>query len=110
MKAISVRQPWASMIAKGNKTIETRPVMTDYRGDMLIASSKTAVASGLPLGQALCVARLVDCRPMTKDDEGPAMVRFFPGMFAWVFSDIRPIKPFPVQGKKGIYEVDFDWP
>jgi len=72
MKAISVRQPWASRIAEGNKTIETRPRPTNYRGDILVVSSKTPVASGLPLGQALCVANLVDCQPMTKGDEKAA--------------------------------------
>jgi hypothetical protein len=110
MKAISVRQPWASLIAEGKKTIETRTKQTSYRGDILIVSSKLQVASGLPLGQALCVAKLCESRPMTKEDEKAAMVRFFPGMFAWVLSGIRPIEPFPVQGKTGIYEVDFEYP
>jgi hypothetical protein len=32
MKALSVKQPWANMIASGKKTIETRKWPTDYRG------------------------------------------------------------------------------
>jgi len=108
MKAISIRQPWASYIAKGKKTIETRSQPINYRGDLLIVSSKTGPAKGLPLGKALCMAKLVDCRPMTENDEEAAMVKFLPGMFAWVLKDIRPIEPFPVQGKQGLYEVDYN--
>lgn len=40
MKALSVKQPWANMIASGEKTIETRTWMTGYRGQVLIVSSK----------------------------------------------------------------------
>lgn len=109
MKAISIRQPWASLIAQGKKTIETRPRPTNYRGDILIVSSKTPTGGGaLPLGKALCIAKIVDCRPLTKEDEKATKVKFLEGVFAWVLSDIRPIKPFPVKGKQWIYEVDFD--
>ena len=112
MKAISIRQPYASWIAEGKKTIETRSWKTNYRGDMLIVSSKTLTGGkNLPKGQALGIANLADCRPMVKEDEGAAMVKSSPGLgkYAWVLSDIRKIKPFPVQGKAGIYDVDFDY-
>ena len=69
MKAISVRQPWASMIAQRMKTIETRVWPTKYRGDLLIVSSKKSEIDNLPVGQALCVVKLVDCRPMELPDD-----------------------------------------
>jgi len=47
MKALSVRQPWANLIAAGKKTIETRKWATDYRGQILIVSSKTPKLSRL---------------------------------------------------------------
>lgn len=37
--ALSLWQPWASLIATGAKTIETRGWRTDYRGPLLICSS-----------------------------------------------------------------------
>ncbi len=40
MKALSVKQPWANAIASGEKTIETRKWFADYRGPLLIVSSK----------------------------------------------------------------------
>lgn len=36
MKAITVRQPWASLIAAGVKTIETRSWSTKYRGPLAV--------------------------------------------------------------------------
>lgn len=39
-KAISLRQPWASLVVHGRKTIETRSWSTPYRGPLLIHASK----------------------------------------------------------------------
>lgn len=39
MKAISLWQPWASLVALGGKTIETRCWSTKYRGDIAIHSA-----------------------------------------------------------------------
>jgi hypothetical protein len=36
MKFLTIRQPWASLIAVGAKTIETRPFSTKYRGPLAI--------------------------------------------------------------------------
>lgn len=40
MKAISILQPWASLVATGLKTIETRSWSTNYRGQLAIHASK----------------------------------------------------------------------
>ncbi|MHC4397428.1 MAG: ASCH domain-containing protein [Planctomycetota bacterium] len=106
MKAISVRQPWASMIAGGEKTIETRTWQTDYRGPLLIVSSKRPEWGDLPLGQGLCVVQLADCRPMTKEDEPAAGCEIYFDAQAWCLENIRPIEPFAVRGQLGLYEVD----
>lgn len=39
MKAITIKQPWASLIAHGIKDIENRTWRTNYRGRVLIHSS-----------------------------------------------------------------------
>ncbi len=41
LRAITVRQPWAGLIARGVKTIETRPRPTSYRGPVLIHASQS---------------------------------------------------------------------
>lgn len=103
LKALSLKQPWANMIASGEKTIETRRWPTTYRGPLLIVSSKTPNIP--PAGCAVAVATLVDCRAMTRTDEVAARCALYSGAFAWVLRDIRPIKPFAVRGMLGIYDV-----
>jgi hypothetical protein len=41
MKAITLWQPWASLIATGAKKIETRSWKTNYRGPLAIHAAKT---------------------------------------------------------------------
>lgn len=47
MKAISLWQPWASLIILGEKEYETRGWKTGYRGPLLIHASKRAVLKEL---------------------------------------------------------------
>lgn len=106
MKAISVKQPWASMIAQGKKTIETRTWTTKHRGEILIVASKAPEIDGLPVGLALCVAEIIDCRPMIKPDESCACCKKYDDVFSWILKNIKPVIPFPVQGRLGLYQVD----
>jgi len=104
MKAVSIKQPWASRIASGEKTIETRTWKTDYRGEILIVSSKSPEIR--PAGYALAIARLVDARPMRKEDEKQACCPYQRELFSLVLEDIREIRMFPVKGQLGIFEVE----
>ena len=115
MKALSIKQPWANFIADGEKTIETRTWSTAYRGSLLIVSSKKPdlenfpemlVKGSGPYGCAVATARLAECRPMRPEDAEGAGCDFYTGAFAWVLEDIKRIKPFPVKGSQGLYEVD----
>lgn len=40
MRGLTIRQPWASLIAAGVKTVETRSWSTSYRGPLLIHAGK----------------------------------------------------------------------
>ena len=93
MKALSVRQPWADLIAAGRKTIETRTWATRYRGDLLITSEKHAIA----------VVTLTDCRPMTEDDEAAACCELYDRAYAFVLEDPRAVAPIEVRGQLRIY-------
>ena len=105
MKAISLKQPWANLVASGRKTIETRTWSTKYRGKILIVSPKSPANLG-PTGMALAIAEIVDCRPMTEVDEDAACCKIYPKAQAWVLRNVRRIEPFAVNGQLGIYEVD----
>ena len=87
MKAITILQPWASLIACGHKQIETRIWPTKYRGPIAIHAGKKdprswlhpcsdydfvctaedalngALFYELPRGAVIAIAELVDCRP-----------------------------------------------
>ena len=112
MKALSLWQPWASEIARGRKTIETRMWSTRYRGPLLVCASKhvdrTCCDPGLayPRGMAVAICRLVDCREMRGGDEVAAMCQWEPGRYSWVLADVRSIKPFPVRGRQRLFDVD----
>lgn len=108
MKALSLRQPWASMIAVGRKTVETRTWNTRFRGPFLIVSSKKRVPDfpDLPYGQAIATATLIGCRRMKKMDVLNACVPFDKELYSWILKDIRSIIPFPMKGQLGWYNVD----
>ena len=47
MKALSIRQPWAWLIARGVKTVENRTWATNFRGRFYIhASAKFDIPAG----------------------------------------------------------------
>jgi hypothetical protein len=92
--ALSVKQPFASEIASGKKVAEFRSWATKYRGPLLIVSSKRPEVPGLPCGQAVAVVQLVSSRRSRKDDE-----------CRWILWHPRPIDPFPVVGRPGLFPV-----
>ena len=105
-KAISLKQPWANLVASGKKTIETRKWSTNYRGDLVICSSQKPKID--PAGYALCIVELYDVRPMEKKDEKKACVKVYPRAHSWFLRNLRPIKPFPVKGSLGIYNLEIN--
>jgi len=106
IKALSVKQPWANMIASGEKTIETRAWGTNYRGELLIVSSKVPAIE--PAGCAVALVNVVDCRPMIPADEPAACCQVYPNAQSWVLNDIRAVEPFPVKGLVGVFAVEID--
>jgi hypothetical protein len=120
MKAISIQQPFAFEILSGVKTIEVRTEDTLHRGDLLICSSGKPAFSTEEMeemedeygctfqyGQALCIVRLAEVRLMTRGDEELALMdEINPESYSWVIEDVRPVLPFPVKGKQGLFEVD----
>jgi len=106
MKALTVRQPWASLIAQGDKTIEIRSWRTNYRGPLLItASAKTDDPDqpDLPRSCTICLVNLSDCRPATDDDEAGACCEPGPDDYAWILTNPRPTPELPVKGKLSIW-------
>ena len=110
MKALSLKQPWASMIAEGGKTIETRKWSTRHRGRVAICASKSTTEPNArpPYGAIVAVATISDCRPMKTEDEWDAKCRLYPGAWSWLLEDVGPIRPEPIKGQLGLFEIDFE--
>ncbi len=105
MKALSIREPWASMILSGRKTIETRTWRTDFRGTVLLCASKSPVG---PLsGMAFATARISAVWRMTRDHEAAACCEVYEGAYAWILDEVTPVVPFPVKGALSFFEVDY---
>lgn len=135
IRCISLWQPWASLVAVGAKTFETRSWPTDYRGPLAIHAAKrwdgyqlsivhqnlfkealrlTPIGPRpLPLGCILCVVNLIGC--YSTNHMGPADVGqrdlpfgdFSRGRYAWELELDRRLKtPFPTVGRQGFWTVE----
>lgn len=77
MKVITIKQPFATLIAEGLKEYEFRTWRTKHRGDILIHAGKSVDKKAMkkfeclnleyPLGCIIAKAKIVDC--VTVDDE-----------------------------------------
>ncbi len=131
LKAISLWQPWASLIPLGLKHYETRSWKTSYRGKLLICSTaketkaeyqqylKICDEVELPpwnetnflLGCAIAVCELVDCIKMTTElIAQQSATEILCGdwqvdRYAWKLENIQPIEPFAVKGKQGLFNI-----
>lgn len=79
IKALTVSQPYASLIASGEKWVENRTWYTDYRGQLAIHAGKTtqylteAELAEYPTGSVLCCVDLVAC-VYVREVEGVATI------------------------------------
>jgi hypothetical protein len=131
--ALSVFQPWASLLVHGVKQVETRPWRTAHRGLLAVHASarlppadralcghepfRSALRQAgldphdqLPLGAVLGTVRLLDCVRVEELPHLPARERslgdFRPGRWAWLLGDPSPWPtPRPARGRLGIYQL-----
>ena len=113
MKALTLWQPWASLIASGAKTLEIRGRNTNYRGELAIHAAKRPyrasdahTVADLPYGAFVCLVDLYACFAAGKGDEGAALCPILLGDYAWVVKVLRTFKPIPADGKQGFWTVD----
>lgn len=93
MRCITIRQPWATLIAIGEKRYETRGWKTNYRGDLAIHAGKQVdkaacnaepirsllaahgyTGDNLPTGAVVAISRLNACYPVLQDDGETALL------------------------------------
>ena len=105
MRAISIKQPYATFIERGQKTLEVRSWRTKIRGSVLICSTILPYYNDLPRGQALCVVDIVNCRAFMPNDVCYAMCDYAEGYFVWELKNVRKIQRFTVKGQQGFFKV-----
>jgi hypothetical protein len=91
VKAVAIKEPWASQIAEGRDTIAYRGAKTPYRGEILIVSDAEP-------SYALALAELVDVRPLTGEANAPIRRGF-----VWHFRGVVPIVRFPLKAQAGLF-------
>jgi hypothetical protein len=131
MKALSVRQPWASLIAEGLKTMELRTWETNHRGEIAIHASKgdstrdvyrlvDNECPGLkvfdwdnPFGAIIATAKIATIMRFGNEytyslhsHEHLCPIKSFEFVpFGWVLTDIQKLsEPIPANGRLGLWE------
>ena len=108
MKALSVHPVYAMCIVTGQKTVECRSWTTNYRGDILICSTAKKENGTIP-GHALGVVTLKDIVPFQRKHlKGAMMDEYYPEDYAWILTNPRVIKPFPVKGKLSLWTCEHE--
>ena len=108
MKALSIHPVFAMLIVTGKKTVECRSWTTNYRGDILICSTAKREKGTIP-GHALGVVTLQDIVPFQRKHlKGAMMDSFGFGEYAWILTNPRVIKPFPVKGKLSLWTCEHE--
>lgn len=128
MKVLSLTEPYATLIKEKKKQIETRSFKTNYRGELYIHASSTAIKKetknnkqlmqlvdnpSFPHGYIICKCNLVDCIEMTKEyvedmkknhPQEYLCGDYQEGRFAWILEDIIPLETsLKAKGQLGIW-------
>jgi len=129
MRALSWKQPFAELMLHGK--VETRTWDTKYRGWVLICASKAGYneqqvaricghnqflraykitnAERLYFGTAIAIGRLMNSRRMTPADESSTFVKYQPGLYCHVYTDVQMLpNPIDWRGSQGWRTLTFE--
>lgn len=129
MKVITIRQPWATLIAKGYKRFEFRTWKTKYRGDILIHAGKGVNKKAIerfeslkfkyPSGCIIAKAKLTDCVYVDQEfiekivPENPEVYRGLVDKENWKgygfkIEDVHEIDAIPVNGRLSLWDYEYE--
>lgn len=133
--AISIHQPWASLIALGVKKYETRSWESKFRGPLLIHATKNKESlhlvteqpfygllrsagitkpQDLPLGALLAIGEMVECWPtedvpFAQESKERRLGDYTPGRYAFELSNMRAFpNPLPQRGYQQLWRCAID--
>ena len=128
MKVITIKQPWASLIAKGYKEYEFRTWKTKYRGDILIHAGKGIDKKAIqrfkeynldyPLGKIIAKASLTDCAYVDENFRNniiPNNPIVYQGIsdrtwhgFGFKLENVQEIEPIERNGKLSLWDYNLE--
>lgn len=126
MKAITLWQPWASLIVFGPKRVENRTWRPKYlelpcriaihagaKDERHVSAPVLDVIAGLPpahwhnsaiLGTALLTKIVHSAEGLPENQQ-----MWFAGPIGWVLEDVRPLRsPVPCKGAQGLWDLPTD--
>lgn len=126
MKTITIKQPWATLIAKGYKEYEFRTWKTKYRGDILIHAGKSVDKEAMkrfekynleyPLGCIIAKAKMTDCVRVNDEflkimqaknfDVYKGMNKYIEKGYGFKMENVEEIKHIPVKGSLSLWEYE----
>jgi len=126
MKVLTLKQPWASLIAAGYKHYEFRSWKTNYRGKLIIHAGKGIESEFLesfkelnlsyPSSRFMCICDLTDCIKLNSDinkkiiSENSLVYGHNPNRdgYAWVLENIQIIDNLEeIKGKLGLWDYNY---
>lgn len=115
MKAISLWQPWASLMVSGLKKIETRSWATNYRGPLLIHAALKelpglGIIGNIPRGGIIGSVDLIDCQGVNLFNRPDYPERdygdYTAGRFMWITENPKAFKKIiPYKGRQRIFNI-----
>lgn len=121
MRAITICQPYASLIATGQKRVENRSWPTRYRGAIAVHAGKSRQWLGswdgpmpepMPFGAVIAKVNLIACLPIDEISRGLHDQQFpwlrehehTEGPWCWVLENVLQLpEPVPASGAQGIW-------
>jgi len=133
MKVLSIKQPWAYLIAIGFKDVENRDWATTYRGRILIHASKSRTDMGVvsivdfcrdripseqwskidwndfDFGAIIGEVNIFDCRYRKPSQRGGLSPWHEDSKYGFYLSNhVMYDKPIPYRGQLGLFEAQLD--
>ena len=130
MKVLTIKEPYATLIKRKIKYIETRSWKTNYRGELYIQAGCSKIDKDLKqhsellelykdiklnYGNIICKCNLIDCVYMTEEFINKEKENNYnnfiagdykEGRYAWILDSIEEVEPIPVKGKLGIWNYN----
>jgi len=115
MKALTVCQPYAELLARGVKPMENRTWSTAYRGSLVIHAGKSRDwldegderrYPGMAFGAIVAVVTLYDCVRVEQLPNDLRVHEHAQGPWCWLVQNPIRVAPTPARGTQGLWHVD----